>query len=70
MKSQEIIAGLDIGSTAIRVAVGERIGTSEGKDQLHIVGAVEVPSEGVSKGSVTSLENTVSCLSKAIEKAE
>ncbi len=70
MKSQDIITGLDIGSTAIRVAVGERIETSEGKDQLNIVGVVEVPSEGVNKGSVTSLENTVSCLSKAIEKAE
>ena len=65
-----MIAGLDIGSQAIRVAVGQRLETSDGKDQLHIVGMVEVPSEGVSKGSVTSLEHTVSSISKALEKAE
>lgn len=70
MKGQGIITGLDIGSTAIRIAVGQRVETPDGRDQLHIVGAVEIPSEGVNKGSVTSLENTVSCLSKALEKAE
>ena len=64
-----MITGLDIGSQAIRVAVGQRLKTSDGKDQLHIVGMVEVPSEGVSKGSVTSLEHTVSSISKALEKA-
>jgi len=70
MKGQDIITGLDIGSRAIRVAVGQRLETVEGREQLHIIGAIEVPSEGVSKGSVTSLESTVSSISKAFEKAE
>ena len=70
MKGQDIITGLDIGSRAIRVAVGQRLETAEGREQLHIIGAIEVPSEGVSKGSVTSLESTVSSISKAFEKAE
>lgn len=70
MKGQDIITGLDIGSQAIRVVVGQRLESPEGKDQLHIIGAIEVPSEGVNKGSVTSLEHTVSSISKALEKAE
>lgn len=70
MKGQEIITGLDIGSHAIRVAVGVHIETPDGQNQLQIIGAVEVPSQGVSKGSITSLEHTVSAISKALEKAE
>lgn len=68
--AEEIITGVDIGSYAIRVAVGQPVPAEEGKTQIHIIGAVEVPSEGVSKGSVTSIEDAVSSVSKALEQAE
>lgn len=68
--ADEIITGVDIGSCAIRIAVGQSVPSREGREHVHIIGAVEVPSQGVSKGSVSSLEDAVSSLSKAIEQAE
>ncbi|MFA5954125.1 MAG: cell division protein FtsA [Patescibacteria group bacterium] len=66
MAQQEIITGLDIGSTAIRIIVGQR--TKEG--QLQVIAAVSVPAEGVNRGVITSLDDATSALSAAKEKAE
>ena len=64
-----IIAGLDIGSTAIRLVVGQLV-NNEGNSQLQIIGAVEVPSQGINKGVVTSIEDTTSAISACLERAE
>lgn len=66
---ENIIAGLDLGSTAIRMVVGQMLeqGGSEG---LHILGMVEVPSEGIHKGVITSIEDAVSSTSACLEKME
>lgn len=68
MKS-DIIAGLDIGSTAIRMVVGQKADNEE-REQLQIIGAVEVPAEGISRGAVNSIENATSSISACLEKAE
>ncbi len=68
--TEEIYTGLDVGSYAIRVAVGRLVPTSDGGEQIHIIGAVEVASEGVSKGTITNLEDAVSSISRALEQAE
>lgn len=68
-KQEEIIAGLDVGSTSVRLAVGQLVPVGE-KKELHIIGAAEAPSEGVHRGVVTSIEDTVSSISACIEKAE
>ncbi len=68
--SEELYAGLDVGSYAVRVAVGKLVPSPDGKEQIHIVGAVEVPSSGISKGTITNLEDAVSSVSKALEQAE
>ena len=68
--SEEIYIGLDVGSCAVRVAVGKLVPTPDGKEQIHIVGAVEVPSNGINKGTVTNLEDAVSSVSRALEQAE
>ncbi len=68
--AEDLYTGLDIGSSAIRIAVGKPVPSHEGKDQVHIIGAVEIPSFGVNKGTVTGLEDAVSCVSKALEQAE
>ncbi|MEK9130948.1 MAG: cell division protein FtsA [Patescibacteria group bacterium] len=68
--SENIITGLDIGSYAIRVAGGQ-VTPSEGpRTQIHIIGAVEVPSDGVHKGTITGIEDAVSSISKALEQGE
>ena len=68
--SEELFVGLDIGSHRIRIAVGKRMPGPAGKDQMHIIGAVEVPSSGVHKGTITDIEEAVSSVSKALEQAE
>jgi cell division protein FtsA len=65
----ELITGLDIGSTAIRIAVGQLTYGQHGQN-LQIIGAVEVPSEGVNKGVVSSIEECVSSISNALEQVE
>ncbi len=66
----ELITGLDIGSTAVRAAVGKQVPLSDGQMDLQIIGMVEVPSEGVNKGVVSSIEEAVSAISNALEKIE
>lgn len=68
--SEEIFTGLDVGTYAIRAAVGKLVPSPEGGEQIHIIGAVEVPSSGVSKGTITNLEDAVSSISRALEQAE
>lgn len=67
MAKEDIITGLDIGSTTIRVAVGQR---NLQDNEIHIIGAAEHPAEGISKGVVTSIEDAISSISGALEKAE
>ncbi|MEK7496877.1 MAG: cell division protein FtsA [Patescibacteria group bacterium] len=66
MKSANLICGLDIGSTAIRVACAE----ARGREELTIVALAEVPSEGINRGVITSIEDAVSSLSAVWEKVE
>ena len=64
-----VIAGLDIGSTSIRLVIGQRIAGPAG-DELQIIGAISVPTAGVSRGIVNSIEETTSSISACLEKAE
>lgn len=68
--AEEVITGLDIGSGNIRVAIGQAMPGEDGKPRLHITGAVSVPSSGIHKGGISSMEDAVSSISKALEKAE
>lgn len=65
----DIIAGLDIGSTAIRLVIGQKILGPAG-EELQIIGAVSGPTAGVSRGIVNSIEETTSSISAVLEKAE
>src|SRR6056297_257539 len=67
--AENLITGLDIGSSNVRIVVGQINKTGE-SEQLNIIGVVEVPSGGVNKGSVVSIEDAVSSISACIEKAE
>jgi cell division protein FtsA len=66
MPRSDVIAGLDIGSTSIRLVVGQRIAGQP----IQVVAAVSVPAEGVNRGVVTSLEDATASLTSAKEKAE
>ncbi len=64
-----IVAGLDIGSTSIRLVIGQKISGVTG-DELQIIGAVSGPTVGVNRGIVNSIEETTSSISAVLEKAE
>ncbi|MFZ5564052.1 MAG: cell division protein FtsA [Thermodesulfobacteriota bacterium] len=65
MREQDIIVGLDIGTTKICTVVGERDG-----DKINIIGIGTHPSEGLRKGVVVNIESTVASIKKAVEEAE
>lgn len=69
MARSDIICGLDIGSVNTRVVVGQ-VGSGEDPNRAHILGVAEIPSEGVNKGIITSIEDSVSSISACLEKAE
>lgn len=67
--ADKIITGLDIGSTSVRVVVGQLL-PAEAAERVHIVAAVSVPAKGISRGSIVSVEEAVTSISTAIESAE
>jgi cell division protein FtsA len=67
-----LITGLDIGTSAIRMVVGqvaERL-AGEREGELQILGAASVPSAGVNKGVISSIEDVVSSISACLEQTE
>ena len=62
----EIITGLDLGSTTTRVVVAQR----DENGLPRIIAAVEIPSEGISKGAISSVEDVTSSIAAAFETAE
>lgn len=67
-----LIAGLDIGSSMIRMAVGQVTykDQNEFQTEIQILGAVETPAEGMHKGAISSIEDVVSSVSACLEKTE
>ncbi len=61
----DIIVGLDIGTTKISAVVGE-----VGQGDINIIGIGTHPSVGLRKGVVVNVEATVESIKKAVEEAE
>ena len=64
-KREELIVGLDLGTTKVCVVVGEI--SSEGMD---VVGVGTYPSAGLRAGVVVNIDQTVHSIKKAVEEAE
>ncbi|HPW45189.1 MAG TPA: cell division protein FtsA [bacterium] len=64
-KRDDLVVGLDIGTTKICAIVGEVT-----DDGIDIVGIGTHPSKGMRKGVVINIESTVSSIKKAVEEAE
>ncbi|WP_374963583.1 cell division protein FtsA [Lysinibacillus sp. RS5] len=65
MNQQDLYISLDIGSSSIKVLIGEM-----GDGQLHVIGVGNVKSNGVRKGAIVDIDATVQSIRKAIEQAE
>ncbi len=64
--NEEIVAGLDIGTTKIACIVGRK--NEQGK--LEIMGMGKSRSDGVSRGVVTNIQRTVDSIKAAVQEAE
>jgi cell division protein FtsA len=68
--NNDLFIGIDLGSSRLRFAMGQVSRSEERGPVLSIIGAVEVPSQGIAKGVVNALEDAVTALSAGIERAE
>ncbi|MGD9106551.1 MAG: cell division protein FtsA [Desulfobacterales bacterium] len=64
-RQENIIVGLDVGTTKICTVVGEVEG-----NKINIIGIGTHPSIGLRKGVVVNIESTVESIQKAVEEAE
>lgn len=65
MKSGEVLVSLDIGTSEIKVIIGEVL-----KDSLNIIGVGTAKSQGMRKGAIVDIDETVHAIKRAIEQAE
>ena len=65
LKKDNVVVGLDIGTTKICAIVGEVT-----PDGIDIIGIGTSPSKGLRKGVVINIESTVASIKRAIEEAE
>ncbi|HET7580651.1 MAG TPA: cell division protein FtsA [Bacillales bacterium] len=65
MNNNEIYVSLDIGTSSVKVIIGEMA-----TDTLNIIGVGIEKSEGIRKGSIVDIDETVRSIQKAVEKAE
>jgi cell division protein FtsA len=64
-EKEELVVGLDIGTTKICAVVAEVSG-----EAVNIIGIGSHPSVGLRKGVVVNIESTVESIKKAVEEAE
>ncbi|MBD1379939.1 cell division protein FtsA [Metabacillus arenae] len=65
MNNNEIFVSLDIGTSSVKVIIGEM-----SDENLNIIGVGNVQSQGLRKGSIVDIDETVHSIRKAIEQAE
>ncbi len=62
----EIVVGLDVGSSTVRAIIGEVMPDRH----INILGVGSQPSEGITKGSVTDVEKVVESIKRVTQRAE
>lgn len=65
MNSKDIYVSLDIGTSNVKVIIGEMTGES-----LNVIGIGKSTSHGLRKGSIVDIDETVRSIQKAVEQAE
>lgn len=65
MSQNELYVSLDIGSSSVKVLIGEM-----NDDTLHVIGVGNVKSNGIRKGAIVDIDATVQSIKKAVDQAE
>ncbi len=67
----ELITGLDIGSTAVRIAVAQYTSDERGGGgDIQLIATAEVGAYGIHKGTIVSIEEAVSSVSHVLEEID
>lgn len=70
MNKGSIIAGIDIGSFKIVTLIAQAALAEAETNEVRILGATSVPSQGVRKGQIVDIEETAAVLLSSVERAE
>lgn len=65
LNSGEILVSLDIGTETVKVVIGEVL-----SDSLNIIGVGTALSNGMRKGAIIDIDQTVQAIQRAVEQAE
>ncbi|GGE41382.1 cell division protein FtsA [Pullulanibacillus camelliae] len=65
MNNNDIYVSLDIGTSTVKVLIGEMTG-----DSLNVIGIGKADSNGLKKGSIVDIDETVRSIRNAVEQAE
>lgn len=65
MNSNDIYVSLDIGTSTVKVVIGEMTGES-----LNVIGIGKAKSSGIKKGMIVDIDETVRSIQNAVEQAE
>ncbi|MDR1013172.1 MAG: cell division protein FtsA, partial [Lactobacillales bacterium] len=65
MTKTGLYTGLDIGTTSVKVVVAEYM-----NGQMNIIGVGNAKSEGLSRGIIVDIDQTVASIKRAIAQAE
>lgn len=66
----KIVVGLDIGSTKVCAVAGRVVRNNKDQETLEVLGVGETQlSDGVAKGSVVNVNNTVNAIKRAVAEA-
>ena len=65
MNSNDIYVSLDIGTSTVKVVIGEMT-----SDTLNVIGIGKSESSGIKKGSIVDIDETVRSIQNAVEQAE
>jgi len=66
---EDILAALDVGSSESRLVIAQKSSQDDG-GKIKIIGATSLPTEGISKGVVKSIDDVTSTISALLEKGE
>src|SRR3989344_2008907 len=66
MSRDDIIIGLDIGTTSVQVIVASK---KKNQEAPQVIGWIEVPSRGVRRGVVVDIEEAAAVIREAFQKA-
>src|SRR5690625_6200757 len=65
LNNSDVLVSLDIGTASIKVVIGEVL-----NDSLNIIGVGTAKSNGMKKGAIVDIDQTVQSIRTAVEQAE